>query len=430
MADSIGFEYAVYMLPVPATDPSVVLRQALSKHFRELKLVDELPKQPRAMLVHSRIQKDVQHKYAPPRPQSMKYFGRGISPQQADAVQKSHEAFILEFAHPSQKVWVGLRDADTLVEIIARATKGLIWDEETRELFSPEEWHTRRLAQWTSDPPKIANETTIHIYQDGEFMRAITLGMAKVGLPDVVVEDSPWSAENQVGDLINAFCQSMAEGVTFKDASKHNLDLHEIKNYKINDLGANATGTACLSLKNGTAEEGDPKNRLIQLTFDNYAGPDVQTREDEMITSFLGASDGNKHIKHTEELLKASRKARTKLPELQKAFNAGLQPGEFIELKAPFKTPAGGNEWMWVEVTAWSGNAIKGILDNTPEEVPNLHAGQVVEINQADVFDFLRHYADKHTEGNTTGEIIAQMGDGTRAKQHPIAQVPNPCGAD
>jgi uncharacterized protein YegJ (DUF2314 family) len=429
-ADSMRFEYAVYMLPLPARAPSVVLRQALSRQFRELKLVDKLPKQPRETVVHYRIEKDVQHKYAPPGPKSMKYFGRGISPDQAEAVQKSHEAFILEFAHPKEKLWAGLRGADTLVELIARATKGLIWDNETRELFSADEWHTRRLAKWTSDPPEIANETTVHVYQDGEFVRAITLGMAKVGLPDVVVEDSPHSTENQVVNLINAFCQSMVEGATFKDPGKYNLDLHAIQNYKITDLGPNAMGSACLSLKNGKWEEGDPENRLIQLTFDKYAGSDVQAKEKAMITSFLGASDAHKDIEHTEQLLEASRKARTKLPELRRAFNAGLEPGGFIELKAPFKIPDGRNEWMWVEVTAWNGNVIRGILDNTPEEVPNLHAGQVVEVNEADVFDYIRHYADKHSEGNTTDEIIAQMGNGASPQQHPVTQVPNPCSAD
>jgi len=64
-------------------------------------------------------------------------------------------------------------------------------------------------------------------------------------------------------------------------------------------------------------------------------------------------------VRHNEELLAASARAKAKLPELQKAFTAGLQPGEFIDLKAPFPTPDGGTEWMWVEVTSWKDDKIK-----------------------------------------------------------------------
>lgn len=147
-----------------------------------------------------------------------------------------------------------------------------------------------------------------------------------------------------------------------------------------------------------------------------------------MIMSFLGGSDANKHIEHTEELLAASREARTKLPELRKAFNAGLQPGEYIEVKAPFQTLNGGDEWMWVEVTVWKGDSIKGILDNDPEEVPYLHAGQVVEVKEKDVFDYLHHYPDKHTEGNTTGQVIDKMDANTQL--HATTPMPNPCGPE
>jgi hypothetical protein len=52
----------------------------------------------------------------------------------------------------------------------------------------------------------------VHIYQDGEFLREITLGMEKAGLPDVVVERASWSTKNQIAGLINVFCQLIAEG--------------------------------------------------------------------------------------------------------------------------------------------------------------------------------------------------------------------------
>lgn len=35
-----------------------------------------------------------------------------------------------------------------------------------------------------------------------------------------------------------------------------------------------------------------------------------------------------------------------------------------------------------------------------------LHAGQMVDISEKDVFDFIHTFPDGHTEGNTTGPII------------------------
>jgi uncharacterized protein YegJ (DUF2314 family) len=64
---------------------------------------------------------------------------------------------------------------------------------------------------------------------------------------------------------------------------------------------------------------------------------------------------------------------------------------------------------MWVEITSWKGNLIRGTLENEPFNIPTLHRGQIVEVWQGDVFDYTREYPDKHQEGNTTGEIISRM---------------------
>jgi uncharacterized protein YegJ (DUF2314 family) len=414
MADSIQFQYAVYMLPIPAKNPLVMLQKALEKKYAGLKLVTEIPKDPRKMVVRVRLQKHVRQEYAPPSLEDLRYSGDGLSPKQAQALQKSDEAFILEFAHPNENVWTALHAADELVEEIARKAGGLVWDEETREVFTPDVWHEKRLKSWSGSVPDISSQTVIHVYKKDELERAITLGMTKMGLPDVVVDGVSWSSNGQVGHLINLFCQAMAEGAVFEKSGRFNLELQAIKNSKVRDaqlksLKGNSMGVAYLSLKPGVWEEGDPKNRLIQLTADRYVGNDPPAKQDRMLSCSLGWEDKVTGVEHNEELLEESRRERAKLPRLQKDFNAGLQPGEFILVKAPFKTPDGGNEWMWVEITSWKGSLIRGTLENQPFNVPDLHAGQVVEVWEGDVFDYIRQYPDKRREGNTTGEIIRKM---------------------
>jgi uncharacterized protein YegJ (DUF2314 family) len=414
MADSIRFQYAIYFLPRHHADPEAVLQELLAKKYTKLKPVEKIPSAPQEMLVHAHWEKNVQQNYAPPEREILANSGRGLSAKQERELQQSEEAFILEFAHPKTNVWMALRSADELVEEIANRTNGLVWDEGTRNVFTPDAWHERRLKTWRAEVPDIANQTVIHVYQKEEYARAITMGMSKVGLPDVVIESFPWSSETQVGNVINLFSQAMAEGAVFKESGKFKLNIHEIKNDALRErqlkvVKPPGTSVACLSLKPGVWEDGDPKNRLVQLGFDEYSAPDKQAQQESMISTLFGSSDTINQVRHNTELLEASRKARARLPQLQKDFNAGLAPGVFIEVKAPFPTPEGNQEWMWVEVSRWKNGRIKGTLGNDPFEIPDMHAGQIVEVKEEDIFDYIRQYADGRREGNTTGEIIKKM---------------------
>jgi uncharacterized protein YegJ (DUF2314 family) len=269
-------------------------------------------------------------------------------------------------------------------------------------------------------------QTAIQSYQNGEYVRLITLGMSKAGLPDVVVEESVWSTENQAANLINAFCQILAEGQALAIPGKFELNLNAIRNARLRGnqlkgLLGNATGMAYLSLKPGKHEEGDPRNQLIELSADRYDGPDTQAKQERMWGCLFGSSDDRvTYVRHDEELLEESRRERSKLPELRQAFEKGLRPGEYIQLKAPFDTDDGGREWMWVEVTRWKEGKIKGTLENDPEKVAGLHSGQVVEFREDEVFDYIRYYPDKHQEGNTTGEVIRRTEEAEEKRNHPF----------
>src|SRR5260370_5130974 len=161
MADSVRFQYAVYMLPVHTHDPATALHEALTKKYPDLKLVDETPKEPREMLVHAHMQKNVKQEYPPPTVELLQYDGHGLSRRQAERLQKSREAFILDFAHPRQNVWEALQTANGLVEDIARKTGGLVGDEETREVFSPDACHEKRWpsSSWTPGAPDQTSPT-------------------------------------------------------------------------------------------------------------------------------------------------------------------------------------------------------------------------------------------------------------------------------
>lgn len=415
----IAFEFAIYLPKAGKSAALPAVRQRVKAQGMPV-LVDALPKAPpTAPIVMAKLIDTAQKDYRPPNLDLLQRFGRGLSRDQAQALQTVDDALLLRFAHPTAHTLPAYRAALQLAEQVARDTQGLLWDEETREVFTPDEWRKRRLDTWSGDIPDVALQTVIHAYKGDRQVRAITLGMVKFGLPDVVVDDFSWSNNRPMGNLVNALVQTLVEGATIKTPGQYDLDLRAIRHAQVKagvlpTLKPNANAVAKLSLVNGKAESGDPDNRLLEIQFDRHPGPDRYARQDALLSALFGSEDGVTRVKHNQELLAASAAAKQRLPALREAFRKGLQPGEYILLKMPFPNSAGSNEWMWVEVMRWDGDAISALLKNEPVDVPGLRGGQMVKVSQAKAFDYLRRYPDGREEGNETGKILQRMQDSGR----------------
>jgi uncharacterized protein YegJ (DUF2314 family) len=414
MSNDITFQFAIYYLPVPSNDANATLDVLLLDEFRGVQRVAELKSGAEGVCVASQLLTNVQESYSPPSADSLKYFGRGLSQEQALALQNSQQALMLNFGYSKKHVWDGMRSALQLTGALARQTGGILWDEATREAFIPDSWETNRITTWDADVPDISKHTVMHAYRKEEegFVRAITLGMAKFGLPDVVIEDFSLSENRNIGHLINLFGQAVAEGATITRAGEFDLNIRTIKNYRVRDpqissLKSNATAKAFLSLKEGRWEKGDPQNRLIEITFDRYSESDLHARQEKLLSTMFGWEDRVTGVRHNdEELQAASQRARGKLLALRLHFNKNMKPGEYILVKAPFPVPNGGNEYMWVEVSSWNGNKIEGLLRNEPVNIPTLHGGQMVQVSEAKIFDYIHTLPDGSQEGNETGKLI------------------------
>lgn len=414
---AIAYQFAVYLPEKASAPPMEALRQALKATAGAPTLTQKLDAPPKIAVVRATLNENVATTYAPPNVEQIQRFGRGLSKEQAVALTRSRTALIMDFAHPSTQRMSAYRSSLLVAEQVARATGGVLWDEETREVFSADEWRKRRLNSWSGDLPDVSQQTVIHAYQnDDKLVRAISLGMVKFGLPDVVVAQFPWSSNGRMGWLLNAFAQRLGEGATMGAQGRFELDLRAIRHGDVrqrllDQLSAKGSGKAVLLVVAGSREHGDPDNRLLSLRFDHVSGKDEGARQDAFLTGLFGSvEEPVSWIRSGDAALAAaSNAAKTKLPALRDAFNKGLQPGEFIQVKAPFRRPEGGVEWMWVEVMTWSGDAITGLLKNEPAGIPALHAGQQVQVSQRDLFDYIRRYPDGRLEGNETSKIIERM---------------------
>jgi uncharacterized protein YegJ (DUF2314 family) len=336
----------------------------------------------------------------------LNYFGYGMSKEQKIGIQQPNDILVLDFICKQAEIWKTYRKAIELLYGIAHEQDAIIWDDAARVCYTADEWKMKRIETWTDSIPNLGYHFVIHFYREDKFCRAITLGMSKFGLPDLVLNNISCYQDQSTTSLINLTCQTFAEKGNLKDgAIALNIDSVQCSSLReslLESLKPSATKGALVPLKVAKHEDGDPYNRLVEIRYPR----EVQVYQDRLLSSLFGAKDSLIATKHDEELLAASQRAKERLPQLQKVFQVGLKPGESILVKAPFQTISGGNEWMWVEVVGWNGNQIEGILQNDPYEVPSLKSGARVMVKQEDLFDFIHTLPDGSKEGNETGVII------------------------
>jgi uncharacterized protein YegJ (DUF2314 family) len=209
------------------------------------------------------------------------------------------------------------------------------------------------------------------------------------------------------------FTQAMIEGLVTEADGEFDVDMRtlrhpDVRDPQVSNFEAGATGVLLIDLRTNRGHG----PRTSTVTFDRGTGPDPISRMTNVMSRAFGVRDSAVKTVHDEEVQAASAAAREHLPELRTEFNAGLETGELLLVKVPFKTPDDGNEYMWVEVTAWSDGKITGRLMNEPYSVPDLQAGQRVEVQDSSVFDYIRQHADGSMEGNTTAELLQRQDSG------------------
>jgi uncharacterized protein YegJ (DUF2314 family) len=408
------FEFSIYFMPRPLKDPEETFKSLCKKQFSQFTVLDKaFHAQTKLPAVFVR-KVDVK-KYSPPSLDSLVFNGRGMSDQQKNDLQKCEQVFALNFRDDRPTLLKSMKSAHELMLAMVNETGGILWDEDTRECFTPAAWKERRLARWTTDEiPEIPFHLAFHVYAEGELYRIVSLGMRKFALPDICIENVARSSQGSFGGLANLVCQTMGEKGTLSKPGVLDLDVDSLKNNSLREsmiksYSDKATGKGQIQLVIAALREGDADNRLAELRFPGAANVGIQERGQQFISQLFGASDSISYIKHDDALLAASEKAKQELARLAPIFQKKIPDLEHLMVKAPFRTDSGGNEWMWVEVTLWQGTNIEGILMNDPFEIKKLKAGARVKVDQQSVFDYIHRRADGTEVGNETGNLISKQ---------------------
>jgi uncharacterized protein YegJ (DUF2314 family) len=131
----------------------------------------------------------------------------------------------------------------------------------------------------------------------------------------------------------------------------------------------------------------------------------------ELLTDLFGSNPQLAMMQSDDRAMEeAHLRAVEELPQVRSRFLSGFRSGEVLHIKHGFPTDDG-HEYMWIAVTTWSGERIRGNLANDPQYRNDLRAGQSVEIPESDVFDWLIVHADGRMEGAYTNRVIEEQSE-------------------
>jgi uncharacterized protein YegJ (DUF2314 family) len=352
--------------------------------------------------------------FAPPTEDDLRYFGRGLDALQTKTAAASKGVLVMGYELDADPNFVRLRAVESIALDLAIATRGFVWDELTRELFAPDAWKSGRTDGWQGDVPDMRHHVTIHYYEtDGNRHRAITLGMVKFGLPDLVASDVPVGQSGAMTTVIDALAQLLVEGAAVGAGNEVVVDLRAIRHEEVrrafSQSAKNAVMRGRVALRPTNGERGDPDNRLVELRFPSYPGASESERQAAAVLAIVGG-EGEKMSaapKDDAELDAVKMRVQQRLPAVAAAFRNGLPLGEHVSVKAPFRTDTGSIEWMWFEVGAWDGQVLSGTLANEPEYVSSLKLGGHVQVRQPEVADYIwRDAIGNRREGGESSDIL------------------------
>ncbi len=374
--------------------------------------ISNKPKAPDGVDINITEVEDWRMSFAIPSKETLKYFGVGFNDNDFSKIYKSKFAYAIKAKFKQIKTLKHHKDLDDYLYKITKNNNGYIYDEATREMFKASSWQKRRIIEgWIDGQIAIDKHIIIHYYQiRPKVYRLITLGMAKFGLPDIVIEDVFPRKASDLSSLIKLTAYELLNNNDIKKSITINLDKlalkYEYAKYLKKYRYKNHKKAIILGFKKATKDEGDPDNRLIELTFNSKKGENIYATQARYLIDLFG-SDDKVFVTNAyrDEMLAASKKDLAMLPEIKRIFNNKLKLNEYIEVKAPFKY-SDGREWMWVLVTSWKGDKIEGILNNKPYYIKNLHSGDKVIVNEKDIFDFVYHIVDGTEIGNETTKVI------------------------
>lgn len=318
-----------------------------------------------------------------------------------EALTRSEMVVLAWFASPREQARKTLATAHAAFAAAAAGSGGWVEDLDTQLLFDAEGWRELDpkgpLTDWfvVEELPAAADPTRL---------RLVTRGLRRFGDFELVVDGVAPEASSDVGWVLRSVAETL---------------------HPLPDVAAevpvdtdDARGIARLSVAAPVDE--DPQGPLLRVRFTGEVlvdaeptiaaeGPDGSAPAGAPEPSAAAVGSAPTEIQLVPpapasppaSLEEATARVRKDLVDLEAAWDAGLPAGDVIAVNVPFRTRYGGEEYLWLEVTRWQDGGISGTLVSEPYEVPGIRKGDVLNVRQADVYDYVYRKAD----GTRTGAL-------------------------
>jgi uncharacterized protein YegJ (DUF2314 family) len=399
--------FGVYHLSPPKQSP-IALARALAKKAG-FEPVDGPPKSaPTRRLVTVKALPIAEMQ--PPNLRTLEFRGRDLLPDEKQRLQKAQSFTALVFVARGDDAVPAYRAALGVMRELAQRSDGFVEDEAQRQVMSPAAVG-KKLDAWNGGVPDVRRHVSLDTYRNGELLRIVSLGMEKLGLPDVSVANVSAHDSEAMSNLISVVLQTLVENPTLTragelDLSIAKLHLEGLRKAMLAGEKPKGAGVATVYLALAEPQKGDAENRQLELVFPGPSAT-LQVRQNELLARFFGSEEKVMGAGEDDVELNAARaRARLALAKLKPRMTPRPPEREHLVVKAPFTTRTQGVEWMWVEVVRWKGKKLEGILQNDPYEVDDLKAGAHVEVDEDSLFDYLYRHADGTDEGGETSKIL------------------------
>jgi hypothetical protein len=190
-----------------------------------------------------------------------------------DAVMPLHDDSLLSFS----KVMLAL----------VQATGGVLWDDDARDYFSPDDWKKRRVQSWEKSIAEVRAHFTVYVDAAEHTVDLKSGGLHHFGLPELALKSVPKTSQTWAIALLNLVAQTLLEARVPAMPGPLKVRLAAIKHRGMRE-DAQALLTEDASSEVGVILVGelDDTGPVLEITF-----PGKGTREERVeagIKSLLG----------------------------------------------------------------------------------------------------------------------------------------------
>jgi uncharacterized protein DUF2314 len=331
-----------------------------------------------------------------------------LSPAEREQVHQKTTAVVVRAQGPALREQIAARTAFAAAAALADALDGFVYDEASRRIDSSRDFVERRVTAALGEAAFAPRQIVVQLYrQEDGTARALTLGMARYGSPDLIARGSRMADGPLLVSVLNAVASQIVDG---KNAAPITLGLEDVaraNRQKPAELAKDPAASKAVRLDVVEPEraEGDPDNEIVEIVPEG--GPS-RTSWDEVLSSLFAKPREVVAAPIDSEL---AARARRGLPAAIRRFEHG---DGALYLKGPFPIPPdaradGGpvTEYLWIAVASCDERSCKGSLSNSPAYADNLAAGKTTGMARTDVVDWVIRLRDGGLVG---GDSIKALG--------------------